>query len=132
MNPTPVIGSALADGLVRLMVRVELPPVAIVAGENALVTVGAAWSVVVSVAVAAAAVPALPVTTDPVELMKLPAVALVTGIFRTQTPPTGMLPPESARELDPEVPVTVPLQPGLLLASKTAVDEKLTRAPPPG
>ena len=38
-----------------------------------------------------------------------------------QVPPTGMLPELSPRELDPSAPATLPLQPGLLLASKAEV-----------
>ena len=69
MKFTPLIASAFEDGLVRFMVSVELPPVGIDAGENALLTVGAVCRVVVRLADAAGPVPELVEVTAPVELL---------------------------------------------------------------
>ena len=64
VNAAPVIGAAFA--FPSVIVRSDVPPAPIVAGANDFATVG--FARIVSVALAAAAVPALAVATGPVEL----------------------------------------------------------------
>ena len=92
VNAAPVIAAALP--LESVIVSVEAPLTPIALGPKALATVGCVNTV--SVAVAAAAEPALPVETAPVELRYAPAFALVTFTVTVHEPLAGTVAPESA------------------------------------
>ena len=98
--------SAVAFGFVRVIVSTDGVPGVTVEGAKALATVGCASTV--SVALAAAALPALVVETVPVLLRYAPADAEVTFTVTVHELLAGTTPAESARELPPLAAVTTP------------------------
>jgi hypothetical protein len=103
--------AAVALLLLKVMVRVELPPASTVAGLNALPNVGETTAALtVRVARAGAALLPLLVCKEPAfrELMKLPPLGAVTGTVTVQEPLAGIEPPVNVT--DEAVIVTVPPQ----------------------
>jgi hypothetical protein len=98
--------SAAVRGLLIVIVNVDGPPAVIAAGAKAFAMVGCGWTV--SVAFAAAPVPALLVVTAPVVLLYVLALALVTSMETVQLPPAGMAPLVSATDAPPGAAITVP------------------------
>jgi hypothetical protein len=95
-------------GLLRVIVRSEVPPVAIWVGAKVLTAVGAASSVVTKEALAAEPLPALVVVMIPVELLYEPTMALVTFTDTVQLPLAGTVAPDSATDGPLLTAVTVP------------------------
>lgn len=89
--------AAVVPALLKVMVRVEVPPAGMVAGLKALLTVGVTIRGVVTVKVAMAGAMLLPLPVcnapTPSELMKLPPTGAVTPTVIVQEPPAGMEPP---------------------------------------
>jgi hypothetical protein len=104
VNAAPV--SAVAFGLVIVIVRTEAELGDTLFGANAFAIVACCSTV--SVAVAAAAVPAFVVVTLPVLLRYELALAEVTLTVTVQEPLAGIVPPESARLAPPLAAVTTP------------------------
>jgi len=91
-----VMLAALALGLLNVIVRVEAPPALMVAGLNALASVGAdPGALTVKVATTGAALLPLLVTKAPagIELRKLPPLGAVTGTVMVHEPLAGIDPP---------------------------------------
>jgi hypothetical protein len=107
-----VIVSAVPPALLSVMVRVEVPPAAIVAGPNALLSVGAIAAGVLTVKVATAGAALLPllVSNAPaaIELMKVPPSGAVTGTVTVQEPFAGIDPPVNVTDELPASAMTVP------------------------
>src|SRR4051812_39298496 len=101
----PVI-AVVAFGLVSVIVSVEVPPAAIVAGANALADEMPPTTV--STALAAVPVPAFVVVTAPVELVYAPTVLLVTFTVTVHEPLAGTVPVASATLVPPTAAVTAP------------------------
>jgi hypothetical protein len=109
-----VIVSTVPPELLNVMVSVEVPPEAMVAGPKALFTVGATAAGVLTVKVATAGAALLPllVSREPagIELMKLPPSGAVTGTVTVQEPFAGIEPPVKVTDEPPATAVTVPPQ----------------------
>jgi len=109
LTATPLCATVLAEGLVMVMVSVEVPFIGMLAGLKALVMVGA--DTAAKIAEAAVPVPPLLELTVPVVLFRLPAVVAVTFTDTLQLPPTGIDPPVRLSEL----PLAVKVPPQVLL-----------------
>jgi len=118
-------------GLVMVKVRVEVPPTAVVVGEKALLMLGGATTVSVTVLLLEPVPPSVEVTA-PVVLDLVPAVLPVTFTLMVQGLLSTILPPLRLMLLLPAVAVRVP--PHVLLAPfgvatispETRVSEKAT------
>jgi hypothetical protein len=106
--------AAVAFGLLRLIVSVELPPAVMEAGLKDLFTVGATPATGVTAKLATAGTELLPllVCKAPAasELMKLPALGAVTFTVTVQEPFAGIEPPVNVTAEPPAGAVTVPPQ----------------------
>jgi hypothetical protein len=132
LTATPVCAEVLADGLVMVMVSVEVPLTGMLVGENALVMVGADITIKVAEAVVPVFVGLVEVTV-PVVLTLLPAVLAVTSTFTSQLPPTGIVPPLRLIELAPPVGENVPPQvlPALVVEATTTPEGNVSLTPTP-
>ena len=126
--------AAVALLLVSVMVRILVPPAAIDAGANALVTVGT-LAVTVKLAVAAAALLPLLVCNAPaaIVLVTVPGVLLVTLAVIVQEPgaPPGIVAPDAyVTVLPPATPLFAPVQepPNVALARVTPAGKVSTSA----
>ena len=85
---------SIALGLLSVMVNVDVCPLPILSGENALATVGPPSTVSVAVLLAGPAGGASLEFTPPLVLAYAPAVAEVTSMLKVQEPPAlAMSPP---------------------------------------
>ena len=107
MKAAPVI--AMAFGLLSVMVSVEVWPLPMVAGENALATVGGASTVRVAVLLTGPAGVDSTESTPLVVLAYAPAIAEVTLIEIEQVPPTlAIAPPVSWMPASPPPALSAP------------------------
>src|SRR4051812_40395568 len=100
------VTAVVVFGLVSVIVSVDVPPAAIVAGANALLEVMPPTTVMT--ALAAVPDPAFVVATAPVEFVYTPTTLLVTLTVTVQEPLAGTVPVASATLVPPATAVTVP------------------------
>ena len=98
--------------MLRVIVRIELPPAVMVAGPKVLPSVTAVGEITVKVAIAGAGLFPLLVCSAPaaIELMKLPPLAAITGTVNTQEPTGITAPVPSVTVEPPTAAVSVPPQ----------------------
>jgi len=117
LTATPLCATVLPEGLVMVMVIVEVPVLtAMLAEPNALLMVGAETAVNVADAVVPVWLGLVEVTV-PVVLTLLPAVVAVTFTEAVHVPPTAMVPPLKLIEV------------ALALGLKVGVPQPLVVAP---
>ncbi len=105
VTPTPVKATVFAEGFVIEMVKVDVSPTRMLAGENALAIVGGATTVMLALAVAP--VPSS-VVESVTELFFTPAVVPVTLTLNVQLALAVKVAPANEIELAPALAVIVP------------------------